>query len=127
MIDGTPPSENVPQEKVRGPNGIVGQATASLQIKQLWKETQFSMEGRKGVSVRKRGSMSLKRYARSLLAGSNKEQSVIAKTWLDNKLGSLNQTRSDKNIARVGSERVASKSARKKSKGGGKTTTTETK
>lgn len=127
MIDGTLPSENVPQEKFRGPNGIVGQATASLQIKQLWKGTQFSMEGRKGVSVRKRGSMSLKRYARSLLSGSNKEQSVIAKTWLDNKLGSSNRTRSDKNIARVGSERVASKSARKKSRGGGKTTTTETK
>lgn len=91
------------EEKVsadqRGPRGEVGVATAALTIKNRWHQR----EGKK---------VSLKAFARKLAA----EGDQVAKDWLAHKAGSLNQKRSEKNVARVALEKAATKLA-KKSKG----------
>lgn len=122
MLDGTLPNDNVPQEPVKGQRGEVGVATPALQIKQLWYATNFTMQGQKESRVRKRGSLSLKRFAHSLLTDSNKEQAALAKTWLTSKHGKNNQQRSEKNAGRIALERQATKSSRKKQKQGKATT-----
>lgn len=70
------------------------------------------------------GNMSLKQFAR-LLA---KKGDQMAIDWFDNKAGACNESRSDKNKARVALERSATKSARRsKSKKSGAATPASTK
>lgn len=87
------------QEKQRGARGVVGVATAAKTIKKRWHQ----QEGKK---------VSLKAFARKLAD----EGDQVAKDWLAHKSGSLNQKRSEKNVARVALEKSATKLA-KKSKG----------
>lgn len=84
----------------RGPRGEVGTATASLTIKQRW---HASTTGK---------HVSLKSFARKLAA----EGDQVAKDWLAHKAGSLNQKRSEKNVARVALERAATRAAHRKTK-----------
>lgn len=85
----------------------VGQPSPGTTLKQRW-----HAEG---------NGKSLKQFARSLLASKDE----AAKDWFDYKSGALNEVRSDKNKARVGLERQASKAARKKASKGATKNTTE--
>ncbi len=84
----------------RGPRGELGTATASKTIKKLW---HASTTGK---------HLSLKEFARKLAADGDQ----IAKDWIAHKHGSLNQKRSEKNVARVALERSATMASRKKTK-----------
>lgn len=77
-------------------NREVGTATAGEAIKHLWHK-----EGQ---------GLSLKTFARKLEAEGNQS----AKDWFACKKGALNQSRSDKNRARVEVEKAATKSAKRK-------------
>src|SRR5574337_1311348 len=63
---------------------------------------------------------SLREFVRALVDNQD-EMSPLVKEWFKHKKGSLNQKRSDKNIARIQLEKSATKLARSKnkSKGGG--------
>jgi hypothetical protein len=58
--------------------------------------------------------LSLKAFARGLV----KQGDKTAEDWMAHKKGSLNTKRTDKSMARIALERMASKAARKKSGGG---------
>lgn len=90
------------QEVSRGDRGVVGTATAGLTIKQRW-----GAEGR---------GLSLKSFARKLA----KDGDQIAKDWFAHKRGSMNQKRTDKNIADAKAAGLATKTERRKKKGEGK-------
>lgn len=60
--------------------------------------------------VRKGGAPSLRKFAKLQAAAGNQ----VAKDWLDNKAGALNQERSEKNRGRISLEKQASKAARRK-------------
>lgn len=103
-------------EQAAGDRGIVGTATPSLTVKQQWHAKCFKESDandrnnhRKTTWKRLPKTPSLKRFARELAASGD----ATAKAWLDNKLGSNSEKRSDKNIARVALERQATKASRK--------------
>lgn len=75
-------------------NGVVG--TAGQQLKARWHR-----EGK---------GMSLKQFARKLVASGDK----VAQDWFDHKKGSLNQSRTDANKTRVAAEKAATKANRRK-------------
>lgn len=77
----------------------VGTATAGESLKNRWRK-----EG---------NGLSLKTFARKLVADGDQ----IAKDWFECKAGALNQERSDKNKARIETESVATKTAKRKKKG----------
>lgn len=112
-----------PEQHPRGERGNVGEATAALTIKQMWREKHFKRTDandrynpRKKVWVALPKAPSLKAFARQLAANGD----VVAKTWFDHKGGSLNKDRSDATKARISLEKQATKAAkRKKSAGGG--------
>jgi hypothetical protein len=86
---------------VHGTRGDVGKASTSSKLKKLW------------VDAKKAGAhLSLKAFARKLKA----EGDSLAEDWFSHKLGALNETRSNKNQARVQLERSATKSSRSKLK-----------
>lgn len=84
----------------------VGQPSAGKEIKSRWQR-----EGK---------GKSLRQFARGLIAAGDK----TAQDWFDQKKGALNEKRTDKNQARINLEKQASKSARKKTKSGGKSAAT---
>jgi len=84
---------NTQQQFGRGTT--VGTATASQAIKALWHEN-----GKK---------LSLKRYARKLLADGN----AVAQEWFSNKAGGTNAARSDQNKAKAQLASQASKGKKK--------------
>lgn len=101
----------------RGERGNVGEASAGDLIKRLWHETHFrKVEPTHGKQVRRRvwarnkGCPSLKQFARTQASAGNK----TAIDWVAQKNGALEIGRSDKNIARVASERTASMASRRK-------------
>jgi hypothetical protein len=106
-----------------GPRGELGVATAAKKIKQLWHERHFRLvdandrhNPRKKLWVAGRDTPSLKAFARLLLKDETHGQ--VAKDWFDHKAGSLNEKRSEKNVARIALEKQATKAAkRKKSQG----------
>lgn len=116
-----------------GPNGVVGKATASLTLKQMWhaehhilRDVGDKRNPRKQEWVPRSGAPSLKKYARQLAASGN----TTAKDWFEHKSGALNEKRNEKNTARVALEAQASKAARRKKSQGKQSkpaTTTETK
>jgi hypothetical protein len=75
-----------------------GKATAGEAIKNLWHK-----EGQK---------LSLKAFARKMAAEGNQS----AKDWFECKKGALNLERSDKNRARIETEGVATRAAKKAKK-----------
>lgn len=83
--------------------GHVGTPTAAEELKLRWRAQRGKNE-------------SLKQFARALIA--KKDQMAI--DWMDHKNGSLNESRNEKNNARISLERQASKAARRKKKAGGK-------
>lgn len=99
-------SEEVKEEavqaptKTKGPKGELGVATAAKIIKKRWHSEQTGKR------------LSLRAFARKLVA----EGDQVAKDWFAHKAGSLNQARSEKNVARIQLEKSATKLA-KKSKG----------
>lgn len=92
----------VKQERTKGNRGDVGIATAGLTIKQMWRGSKTRLR--------------LRAFARDLV----KQKNQVAIDWFAHKSGSLNQNRSDKNVARVLIERQATKAAHRKSKGASK-------
>ena len=117
------------KEIQRGDRGQVGTPTNSLTIKQRWheathilKEVGHTNNPHKQAWVRKAGTPSLKKFARQLLASGDQ----LAKDWFACKNGALNESRSEKNRARVAVEATASKQARRKKGASNKTKTVET-
>lgn len=112
-------------ERPRGERGEVGTATTSDAIKHLWRETHFKrvdandrFNPRKKLWVPNRDCPSLKDFARSLLA--DETNGKLAKDWLAHKHGSLNKSRSEKNVARISLEKQATKAAKRKRSQGNK-------
>jgi hypothetical protein len=108
----------------------VGTPSTAQQIKLKWHQAHFDNSGfiilsdgrhRHYWKPKNSNHPSLKQFARELVS----QGDSLAKDWMDHKAGSLNETRSDKNIKRVSEERIATKNAKRKKKagGGGKTTT----
>jgi hypothetical protein len=104
-------------EVVRGPRGEVGEASISLTLKQKWHEATHNLvevgdktNPHRQAWVKKRGAVSLRRFAKDLAASGDK----LAKEWFANKAGAKNQKRSEKNIKRIYEEKQASKAARQK-------------
>jgi hypothetical protein len=91
-------------EKVKGERGEIGEATASLSIKKMWRANLV-------------GHPSLKRYARQLMAKGD----ALAKDWFAHKRGSMNAQRTDANKSRASLERQATKASRRKRADGNKT------
>lgn len=87
----------------RGSNGVVGQPTAGLAIRQLWHAAN--------------SGLSLKQFARKLLKGGDESQALVAREWFGNKAGSKNANRSDTNQKAAIEARAKSKAARKGSGG----------
>lgn len=116
-------SEENSVQDTRGPSGEVGTATAGLTVKQLWHSKHFKLVDthdqehphRKSFEALP-GTPSLKQFARTLL----KSGDATATSWFDNKSGGLNQKRSDANVKAASLTSMASKLARKKTKGGAK-------
>lgn len=123
MEDMKPVVEDTVVEVVKGPRGELGTSTTADRVKDAWHEKHFKTvelepdanHGRvRHVLEAYPNAPSLKRYARDAAASGNQD----AKDWLDHKAGSLNEPRSEKNIARAMIEAQASKAAkRKKSQG----------
>lgn len=90
-------------QKVRGPRGVVGKATAGLTIKQLWEQDGDS-----------RGS--LRQFARELARGGN----TTAKEWFAHKKGSLNAKRTAANEVAARAAAAATHTERRKPKKGNK-------
>lgn len=111
----TTPTE--PQEVPRGDRGMVGEATPSRRVKQLWHDHCHVLMNignkqnpRKQKYVRKQGADSLKVFARKLLAQGDKTM----KDWMDCKNGALNESRSEKNVQRIAVEKTATRAAHRK-------------
>jgi hypothetical protein len=111
--------KSIKQEK--GERGIVGEASAGDIIKRLWHETHFrkvepthGKQAHRRVWARNKGCPSLKAFARTQASAGNQ----TAKDWMAQKNGALDIGRSDKNIARVASERTASMASRRKKSSG---------
>jgi len=114
--------EEKKEERTPGPKGEVGTATAGLTIHQKWHEAHFTRVNAedkwnptKRVWVQNPGAPSLKQFARQLL----KDGDPVAKEWFANKRGAKNEKRSEANIKAQREAAMASKAARKKTKGGG--------
>lgn len=90
-------------QKVRGPRGVVGKATAGLSIKQMWKADGDN-----------RGS--LREFARAMRKGGN----VVAGAWFDHKKGSLNAKRTAANDIAARAAAAATHAERRKPKKGNK-------
>lgn len=113
--------QTVKDEKVHGPRGDVGEASPGLKLRQMWHEAHFKREDTSDRAhpfrkawVPQKGSPSLKEFARQLAKDGNQ----LAKDWLARKLGSMNQKRNEKNVARISLEKQATKAARHKGKKG---------
>lgn len=100
-------------ETARGNRGEVGKGTAGGRIKTLWHSECFTNKDLGLVQIA--GTPSLKAFARAKAKEGNQD----AKDWFDCKRGALNETRSEKNRARVALEAQATKASRKKTKAGG--------
>lgn len=83
---------------VHGLKGVLGTASTSSKLKKLWVEAKKTAP-----------HLSLKTFARKLLAAGDS----LAGDWFAHKSGVLNETRSDKNKARVQLESTATKSSRR--------------
>lgn len=92
--------------------------TAGKLMKRRWHTAHFKLVNKELEPLP--DALSLKAFARQLL----KDGDPLAKDWFDCKKGVLNQERSSTNKIRVTAEKLATKTARKKSKTGSKTTTT---
>src|ERR1700722_9004610 len=109
-------------QKSKGSRGTVGEPTASLTIKQMWRAAHFKLvdanksKSNKRIWVKNKNAPSLKQFARSLLAKAD----ATATLWFEHKEGSTNQERSEKNVQRAALEASATKSSRKKNKSEGK-------
>lgn len=122
----------VKDEYVRGPNGVVGTATASLTIKQMWHQAHFQLVDigdrtnphRKAWAPMPGRIISLKQFARSLASKGD----PTAKDWFGRKRGSMNAKRSDANV-KIAMEAAAATrmSKRKKSQKAPKADTATTK
>jgi hypothetical protein len=89
----------------------VGPGTPSSKLKAMWKETCFTAEkGNRGRLLPNGRWMSLKAFARSLIADGNE----MVKAWWDNKGGSLNKKRTAEKLAKISEEKRASKGTKKK-------------
>lgn len=112
------------QEHVRGDKGEVGQATAGLTIKQAYHHTHFtriSAEDKRNPNKqewkRNSNAPSLKQFARAQVLKGD----PVAKDWLDHKNGSMDQSRTDANVALTKIISAATHlEKRKKSAGNGK-------
>lgn len=116
------PSAKKEKEVTRGDRGEVGIATAGRTIRQKWHEAHFTRVAAptkqnpgKRVYVRNPGALSLKAFARGLA----KDGDQVAKDWLGNKLGRLNQKRSDANVKAAKEASFATHAAKRKKKGEG--------
>lgn len=98
----------------KGEKGLVGEATASLTIKSLWRAEHFTLvdKGNKHNQhwVKRPGAPSLKAYARKLVSAKNE----VAISWFSNKSGGLNVARTDAKLAKIELEARASSASRKK-------------
>lgn len=106
-----------PQEIPRGPSGQVGEPTAALTIKQRWHAESFhsvdagdKYNPRKRAWVRNKGAVSLKRFARQLLATGDQ----VAKDWFAGKAGADASKRTDANIKAAREAAVATRLERRK-------------
>jgi hypothetical protein len=103
--------ENQVQE--RGYRGEVGTATPSSTIKKLWRTTHGKQVDGKKPSQRRwqmhRQAPSLKAFARKQADEGNQ----MASDWLNNKTGCNNAKRSDTTLARIATEKQATKAAKK--------------
>ena len=111
-------AEVVEDTSRRGPRGEVGKATTALTLKQRWHASHFKRvdvgdksNPRKRIWVPMPKAPSLKQFAKQLLASGDPD----AKEWFAHKKGSLNQKRSDANVARIALESQATKNAKRKS------------
>jgi hypothetical protein len=112
------------QEYIRGDRGQVGEPTAATTIKQMYHRTHFtrvSAEDKrnptKQVWKRNPNAPSLKQFARAQVLKGD----TVAKDWLDHKNGSVDQSRTDANIALTKTIAAATHlERRKKSAGNGK-------
>jgi hypothetical protein len=105
------------EEVPRGDRGEVGQATASLTIKQRYYEAFYKRVNAEDknnpgrmIWVKLEGAPSLKQFARKLLASGDPN----AKEWFANKRGAKNEKRSDANIAAARAAAAATKAERHK-------------
>lgn len=88
-------SEENKEEQKRGERGEVGTGNPSTRLKARWRK-----EGK---------GQSLKEFVASLV-----KSDPEAQKWFDAKAGKFEASRSDKNIARIQVEKLASKSAKRK-------------
>lgn len=100
-------------ESARGDRGEVGKGTAGTRIRSLWHSSCFTKKDLGLVQIA--GTPSLKAFARAKAKEGNQD----AKDWFDCKKGALNESRSEKNKARIALEAQATKASRKKTKAGG--------
>lgn len=105
------------EERPRGYNGVLGEATASLTIKQRYHQAYFQRvdagdknNPNKKVWVKMPDAPSLKQFARKLLA--NGDPNV--KEWFANKNGAKDEKRSDANIKAARDAASATKTERHK-------------
>jgi hypothetical protein len=92
----------VVNQSTKGDRGIVGTASASQTIKQLWHASQKAKGQR----------LTLKRFARQLLKDGNE----VAEEWFKNKAGAKDAGRSEANIALSRTIAAATKLNRKAKK-----------
>lgn len=104
MSEDTIVSEVVVSEaqKVRGPRGVLGTATAGLTIKQLWASSD--------------SHLSLRQFARTQV----REGNPVARAWFGNKAGARNAPRSEANIKAAREAAAATHTERRKPKKGNK-------
>lgn len=110
-----------PTERPKGDRGELGVATASLTLKQRYHQAHFKRvdaedkhnPGKKHW-VKNEGAPSLKQFARKLLGSGDPN----VKDWFARKNGSMDDKRTDKNIADARAAAAATKAERHKRSAG---------
>lgn len=90
-------SEEKIEEPKRGEKGETGTGTASTRLKSLWNKNGKKEE-------------SLKEFVHRMIKESNAPASVDSQRWFDAKAGKFEESRSEKNVARISLEKQASRS-----------------
>lgn len=121
MTDEATPTEQKEEQRPRGYNGVLGEATASLTIKQRYHEAYFKRVDAedkdnpgKRIWVKLEGAPSLRQFARKLLANGDPN----AKEWFGNKKGAKDEKRSDANVKAAHDAAAATKTERHKKSAG---------
>lgn len=116
-------TEVAEQARPRGSRGELGEATASLTLKQRYHQSHFKRvdpedkyNPNKRIWVKNEDAPSLKQFARKLLASGD----ISAKEWFANKNGAKNVSRSEANIKAAMEASNATKTERRKKSQGKK-------